>query len=280
MTAAISEALGRGVTTVICASTGNTAASAAAYAARAGLRALVLIPEGKVAAGKLAGAIAYGAEVIQVQGSFDDALGLVVEITQMTPIALVNSINPYRIEGQKTAAFEICDVLSSAPDWLCLPVGNAGNITSYWAGFRQYQKGLPQILGVQAAGSAPLVLGHPVEHPETVATAIRIGKPARGEQALEAAQQSNGRIIAVPDEQIIAAQRLLASEGVWVEPASAAGLAGLIAERQAGRADIGGTVVLVCTGHGLKDPAIVTESFQKPRIIPASLEPLMELIGE
>ena len=149
----------------------------------------MLIPEGKVAAGKLAGAIAYGAEVIQVQGSFDDALGLVVEITQKTPIALVNSINPYRIEGQKTAAFEICDVLSSAPDWLCLPVGNAGNITSYWAGFRQYQRGLPQILGVQAAGSAPLVLGHPVDHPETVATAIRIGRPARGEQALEAAQE-------------------------------------------------------------------------------------------
>ena len=183
MTAAISEAAGRGVQTVICASTGNTAASAAAYAARAGLRAIVLIPEGKVAAGKLAGAIAYGAEVIQIQGSFDEALSLVVEITQKTPIALVNSINPFRIEGQKTAAFEICDDLVNAPDWLCLPVGNAGNITSYWAGFKQYKKGLPHLLGVQADGAAPLVLGHPVEKPETIATAIRIGRPARGEQA-------------------------------------------------------------------------------------------------
>ncbi len=279
MTAAISEAAGRGVNTVICASTGNTAASAAAYAARAGLRALVLIPEGKVAAGKLAGAIAYGAEVIQIQGSFDDALGLVVEITQKTSLALVNSINPYRIEGQKTAAFEICDALGDAPDWLCLPVGNAGNITSYWAGFQQYQKGLPRILGVQAEGAAPLVLGHPVEHPETVATAIRIGRPARGEQALEAAQGSGGRIIAVPDGEILAAQRMLASEGVWVEPASAAGLAGLVSRRRAGQTGTAGRVVLVCTGHGLKDPSIVTESFQPPRLIPASEEALIDLIG-
>ena len=187
MTAAISEAAGRGVKTVICASTGNTAASAAAYAARAGLRSIVIIPEGKVAAGKLAGAVAYGAQVIQIHGSFDDALTLVVQISQRQPIALVNSLNPYRLEGQKTAAFEICDELEHAPDWLCLPVGNAGNITAYWMGFQQYdrmhQTGLPRILGVQAAGSAPLVLGHPVEKPETVATAIRIGKPARGEQA-------------------------------------------------------------------------------------------------
>ncbi len=280
MTAAISEALGRGAKTVICASTGNTAASAAAYAARAGLRCIVLIPEGKVAAGKLAGAIAYGAEVIQVQGSFDDALSLVVEITQKTPIALVNSINPYRIEGQKTAAFEICDELGSAPDWLCLPVGNAGNITSYWAGFRQYQKGLPRILGVQAEGAAPLVLGHPVEKPETVATAIRIGKPARGEQALEAAQQSGGRIIAVSDEEILSAQSRLASEGVWVEPASAAGLAGLVAESSIRKFEARGKkVVVVCTGHGMKDPAIVTDSFQSPKGIPARYEALAELLG-
>ena len=193
MTAAVSEALGRGAKTVICASTGNTAASAAAYAARAGMKAIVLIPQGKVAAGKLAGAVAYGAQVIQIEGSFDDALSMVVEITDKHPIALVNSINPYRIEGQKTSAFEICDELESAPDWLCLPVGNAGNITSYWAGFKQYDDlkstGLPHVLGVQAAGSAPLVLGHPVEQPETVATAIRIGKPARGEQALQAAEE-------------------------------------------------------------------------------------------
>lgn len=279
MTAAISEAVGRGVKTVICASTGNTAASAAAYAARAGLRAIVLIPEGKVAAGKLAGASAYGAQVIQVQGSFDDALTLVVEIAQKTPIALVNSLNPYRIEGQKTSAFEICDVLGSAPDWLCLPVGNAGNITAYWAGFKQYQKGLPQILGVQAQGAAPLVLGHPVDKPETVATAIRIGRPARGEQALEAAQQSNGRIIAISDAEILSAQRILASEGVWVEPASAAGLAGLLAESGRGALDAQGKkIVLVCTGHGLKDPSVITESFQSPKIIPADYEALVDVI--
>ena len=194
MTAAVSEALGRGATTVICASTGNTAASAAAYAARAGMKSIVLIPQGKVAAGKLAGAIAYGAQVIQIDGSFDDALTMVIQITNKHPICLVNSINPYRIEGQKTSAFEICDVLESAPDWLCLPVGNAGNITSYWAGFKQYDElkstGLPRVLGVQAAGAAPLVLGHPVENPETVATAIRIGKPARGEQAIQATEES------------------------------------------------------------------------------------------
>jgi threonine synthase len=280
MTAAISEAVGRGAQTVICASTGNTAASAAAYASRAGLRSIVLIPEGKVAAGKLAGAIAYGAEVIQIQGSFDDALSLVVEITQKTPIALVNSINPFRIEGQKTAAFEICDVLESAPDWLCLPVGNAGNITSYWAGFKQYEKGLPRVLGVQAAGSAPLVLGHPVDKPETIATAIRIGRPARGEQALEAAQQSDGRIIAVSDAEILSAQKILASEGVWVEPASAAGLAGLIAESIVGNFYARGKrIVVVCTGHGMKDPSIITESFTSPKIIPANYEALIGLVG-
>ncbi|MCZ2126978.1 MAG: threonine synthase [Anaerolineales bacterium] len=279
MTAAVSEAVGRDAQTVICASTGNTAASAAAYAARAGLRAIVLIPEGKVAAGKLAGAIAYGAEVIQIQGSFDDALSLVVEITQKTPIALVNSINPYRIEGQKTSAFEICDELGAAPDWLCLPVGNAGNITSYWAGFKQYQKGLPQILGVQAQGAAPLVLGHPVEKPETLATAICIGKPARGEQALDAARESDGRIIAVSDEKILEAQRLLAAEGVWAEPASAAGAAGLLAESAAGTLDARGKrVVVVCTGHGMKDPAVIADSFQAPKVISASYEALTETI--
>jgi len=279
MTAAISEAVGRGAEIVICASTGNTAASAAAYAARAGVRAIVLIPEGKVAVGKLAGAVAYGAQVIQVQGSFDDALSLVVEITQKTPIALVNSINPFRIEGQKTSAFEICDDLSSAPDWLCLPVGNAGNITSYWAGFKQYQKGLPQVLGVQAKGAAPLVLGHPVDRPETIATAIRIGKPARGEQALSAAEESNGMIIAVSDEEILSAQKILAGEGIWVEPASAAGLAGLIAETGRGSVDTTGKrVVVVCTGHGLKDPSVITESFESPKVIPATYDALIGVI--
>ena len=279
MTAAISEAVGGGAETVICASTGNTAASAAAYAARAGLRAIVLIPEGKVAIGKLAGAVAYGAEVIQVKGSFDDALSLVVEITQKTPIALVNSINPFRIEGQKTSAFEICDDLTKAPDWLCLPVGNAGNITSYWAGFKQYEEGLPQVLGVQAAGAAPLVLGHPVNRPETIATAIRIGKPARGEQALSAAEESNGKIIAVTDEEILLAQKILAGEGIWVEPASAAGLAGLIIET--GRRSInvkGKRVVVICTGHGLKDPSVITASFEAPKIIPATYDALISVI--
>jgi threonine synthase len=284
MTAAVSEALGRGAKTVICASTGNTAASAAAYAARAGLKSIVLIPQGKVAAGKLAGAIAYGAQVIQIDGSFDDALSMVVQISDKHPICLVNSINPYRIEGQKTAAFEICDTLGAAPDWLCLPVGNAGNITAYWAGFKQYEglkaSGLPQILGVQAAGAAPLVLGHPVENPETVATAIRIGKPARGEQALEAAEQSKGRIIAVSDDEILAMQKLLARlEGIWVEPASAAGLAGLAHEIAAGRFQAGGRrIVAICTGHGLKDPDIIIRDMAKPQVIAPRLELLEAVI--
>ncbi len=284
MTAAVSEAAGRAAKAVICASTGNTAASAAAYAARAGMRAVVLIPEGKVAAGKLAGALAYGAQVIQVDGSFDDALDLVVQITQKQPICLVNSLNPYRIEGQKSAAFEICDVLGSAPDWLCLPVGNAGNITAYWAGFKQYQElkstGLPQVLGVQAAGSAPLVLGRPVDKPETIATAIRIGRPARGEQALQAAEESHGRIIAVSDDEILAMQSALARlEGVWVEPASAAGLAGLAHELLAGRFEAKGRrIVAICTGHGLKDPDIITKEMNKPRVVPPRLEALEEAI--
>jgi threonine synthase len=286
MTTAVSEALGRGAKTVICASTGNTAASAAAYAARAGMKSIVLIPQGKVAAGKLAGAVAYGAQVIQIDGSFDDALTMVVEITDKHSIALVNSINPYRIEGQKTSAFEICDTLESAPDWLCLPVGNAGNITSYWAGFKQYDElksmGLPQVLGVQAAGSAPLVLGRPVEHPETVATAIRIGKPARGEQALQAAEESGGRIIAATDEQIVDMQKTLATlEGIWVEPASAAGLAGLALEIANGRLNPKGKRILaVCTGHGMKDPDIITRSMHKPVVVEPNLGALEEIILE
>lgn len=282
MTVAISEAVGRGAKAVICASTGNTAASAAAHAARSGLKSVVLIPQGKVAAGKLAGAIAYGAQVIQIEGSFDDALALVVEISQKHPIALVNSLNPFRLEGQKTAAFEICDTLGSAPDLLCLPVGNAGNITSYWMGFKQYNAlkgcGLPEILGVQAAGSAPLVLGHAVDHPETVATAIRIGRPARGEQALQAAEESNGKIIAVTDEQILQMQRRLAGEGVWVEPASAAGIAGLAQQVSDGKAKLKGKrVVVVCTGHGLKDPDIISKSV-KPLVLPSNLAALEDAI--
>jgi threonine synthase len=284
MTAAVSEALGRGAKSVVCASTGNTAASAAAYAARAGLKCVVLIPQGKVAAGKLAGAIAYGAQVIQLEGSFDDALGLAVQIADKHPICLVNSINPYRIEGQKTAAFEICDTLGGAPDWLCLPVGNAGNITSYWAGFKQYHTlkhtGLPRVLGVQAAGAAPLVIGKPVDKPETVATAIRIGKPARGEQALQAAEESEGWIIAATDAEILRMQAMLAQlEGIWVEPASAAGLAGLA--QQVGNGKLrpaGKRVVAICTGHGLKDPDVVTRQMRGPTVVAPKLNLLEEII--
>jgi threonine synthase len=283
MTAAISEAAGRGAKTVICASTGNTAASAAAYATRAGLRAVVLIPQGKVAAGKLAGAVAYGAQVVQIEGSFDDALALVVAISQKHPIALVNSLNPFRLEGQKTAAFEIIEELAGAPDWLCLPVGNAGNISAYWMGFKQYHalhgSGLPHLLGVQAAGAAPLVLGHPVEKPETLATAIRIGRPARGEQALQAAEESRGRIIALNDNEILTMQHRLSGEGIWVEPASAAGLAGLAQQIQTGALDPKGKrIVAVCTGHGLKDPDIVTQQMEAPMILAAELGALEEVI--
>lgn len=284
MTVAISEAFGRGAKAVICASTGNTAASAAAYAARADMRSIVIIPAGKVATGKLAGAVAYGAEVIQIDGSFDDALNLVLAISEKHPIALVNSLNPYRLEGQKTAAFEINETLGKAPDWLTLPVGNAGNISAYWMGFQQMhtrqQSGLPRILGVQAEGAAPLVLGHPVDHPETVATAIRIGRPARGEQALEAAEQSHGRIIAVSDAEILSMQRLLAGCGVWVEPASAAGLAGLAHELRSEKLDLHGKcVVAVCTGHGMKDPDIITREMPKPQILPAELHALEDFLA-
>jgi len=283
MTAAVSEAAYRGAKTVICASTGNTAAAAAAYGARAGMRSIVIIPEGKVASGKLAGAIAYGADVIQIEGSFDDALSLVVQISEKHPIALVNSLNPYRLQGQKTAAFEICDVLGDSPDWLALPVGNAGNITAYWMGFKEYhqikQTKLPRILGVQAAGAAPLVKGKPVDKPETIATAIRIGKPARGEEAVTAASESEGRIIAASDAEILSAQQLLASSGIWVEPASAAGIAGLKKEVENGSIELNGKkVVGVCTGHGLKDPNIITDNFSSPRTIKANLARLEEAI--
>jgi len=279
MTVAISEALSRGSKITICASTGNTAASAAAYSARAEIRSIVIIPAGKVASGKLAGAIAYGADVIQIDGSFDRALDLVVKLSDMHPIALVNSLNPYRIEGQKTAAFEICDTLGIAPDWLVLPVGNAGNITAYWKGFKQYhvkkKTGLPQILGVQASGSAPLVLGHSVENPETIATAIRIGRPARGEEALLAAGESRGSIISVSDEEIISAQKMLASAGVWAEPASAASLAGLIKQVEEKKIILAGKkVVLVCTGHGLKDPDIIIEGIGKTKVLAPDLKSL------
>jgi len=279
MTVAISEASFRGAKIAICASTGNTAASAAAYSARAGMRSIVIIPAGKVAAGKLAGAIAYGADVIQIDGSFDQALDLVVKLSEKHSIALVNSLNPFRLEGQKTAAFEICDSLGSAPDWLALPVGNAGNITAYWKGFKQYhfekEYGLPQILGVQASGSAPLVLGHPIDNPETIATAIRIGRPARGEEALLAASESGGRIISVTDDEILSAQKLLASAGIWVEPASAASLAGLKRQIESKNINLENKkVVLVCTGHGLKDPDIIIKDFSKTKVLAPELKSL------
>jgi threonine synthase len=256
MTVAVSRAVADGAEAVICASTGNTAASAAAYAARARLRGVVIVPEGKIAIGKLAQALMHGARVIALRGNFDDALRIVRELADRHPIELVNSLNPYRIEGQKTAAFEICDELGGAPDALAIPVGNAGNVTAYRRGFDEYGE-LPMLLGFQAAGAAPLVAGHPIAEPETVASAIRIGNPARWEEAMDAVTSSRGRIAAVSDEQILDAYRLLAAgEGVFCEPASAASVAGLLAH---GLPEMPGggrpeTVVCVLTGHGLKDP--------------------------
>ncbi len=277
MTAAITQAVKEGAGTVICASTGNTAASAAAYAARAGLRCLVLVPEGKIAVGKLAASLAYGAEVISIDGSFDEALDIVRQIVERQPIALVNSINPWRLEGQKTGAFEICDQLGGrAPDWHCLPVGNAGNITAYWMGYKQYDKGLPRILGGQAAGAAPIVHGRVVEKPETVATAIRIGNPARWRQALEALDESDGLITAVSDEKILESWQLLASEeGIFVEPASATGVAALKQQIDLGAIDPGGKIaVCVLTGHGLKDPGTAVEMAAAPVSLAADLASL------
>jgi len=248
MTVAVSAAIEEGAKAVICASTGNTAASAAAYAARAGLRGAVIVPEGKIATGKLAQALMHGARVVALRGNFDQALALVRELTDRHPIALVNSVNDYRIEGQKTGAFEVCDELGEAPDVLCIPVGNAGNVTAWWKGFNEYETA-PELHGYQAAGAAPLVQGAPVEAPETVASAIRIGNPARWEDAMNAFTASRGQVRAVTDEQILDAYRLLASrEGVFCEPASAASVAGLLRYGAEGR------VVCVLTGHGLKDP--------------------------
>jgi len=277
MTAAITQAAREGAETVICASTGNTAASAAAYAARAGLRCLVLVPQGKIALGKLAASLAYGAEVISIDGSFDDGLRMVREITERHPIALVNSVNPWRLEGQKTGAFEIVDQLGGrAPDWHCLPVGNAGNISAYWMGYKQYDKGLPRMLGGQAAGAAPIVLGHVVDKPETLATAIRIGNPARWRQAVEALDESGGIITAVSDDDILESWRMLARvEGVFVEPASATGLAALKQQIEHGEIDpTGRTAVVVLTGHGLKDPGTAVEQAAAPITLKADIEAL------
>jgi threonine synthase len=250
MTVAVSQAKADGAEAVICASTGNTAASAAAYAARAGLRGAVIVPEGKIAQGKLAQAVIHGARVVSLRGNFDEALEIVKQLVERQPVELVNSINPYRIEGQKTAAFEVCDDLGAAPDALAIPVGNAGNITAWWKGFCEYGQGRPKLFGFQAEGAAPIVAGHPVEKPETVASAIRIGNPARWQEALDALEESGGRIAAVSDDEILEAQRWLASnEGVFCEPASAACVAGALKHPPEGA-----LLVCVLTGHGLKDP--------------------------
>lgn len=269
----------------MCASTGNTSASAAAYAARAGLECIVLIPTGKIALGKLAQAVAYGAKIVSIDGNFDQALEIAREITDHKPITLVNSVNPYRIEGQKTSSFEIVDTLGNAPDILAIPVGNAGNITAYWKGFKEYynaQKSsqLPKMFGFQAAGAAPLVLGEPVLHPETVATAIRIGNPASKDGALNAVKESGGLIDSVTDEEILAAQQRLArTEGIFCEPASAASLAGVIKKRQAKLIADDTTIVCVLTGNGLKDPDIVINSMNfKPETIPATYDAVLSLM--
>ena len=265
MTTAMSDAARKGARAVICASTGNTSASAAAYATKAGMTCGVLVPTGKIAMGKLSQAIAHGATLIQVDGNFDDCLTLARKLAESYPVELVNSVNPARIEGQKTAAFEIVDALGDAPDIHCLPVGNAGNITAYWKGYSEYASAeapgvavasrRPKMYGFQAAGSAPLVLGHPVDEPETIATAIRIGNPASWDQAVAAREESGGLIDAVTDEEILAAHRLLSSrEGIFVEPASAASVAGLLKAHAAGLVPAGASVVCTVTGHGLKDP--------------------------
>lgn len=260
MTVAVSMAKQEGSSAVVCASTGNTSASAAAYAAKAGLKCIVLIPGGKIALGKLAQAIAYGAEVIAINGNFDDALNLVREISKKHPITVVNSINPYRLEGQKSSSFEICDTLKKAPDYLALPVGNAGNITAYWMGFKEYYSAgvinkLPKMIGFQAAGAAPIVENRVIEHPETIATAIRIGNPASWQKAVAARDESGGLIDKVTDDEILEAYSLLAkSEGIFAEPASCAPIAGVIKKYREGLFKEGDTVVCILTGNGLKDP--------------------------
>jgi threonine synthase len=270
MTVAVSAAVSEGAEAVVCASTGNTAASAAAYAARGGLRCAVIVPDGKIATGKLAQALMHGARVVALQGNFDQALTLVRELASRHPISLVNSVNEYRVEGQKTAAFEVCDQLGEPPDVLCIPVGNAGNITAWWRGFREYEVS-PRMFGFQAEGAAPLVHGAPVENPETVASAIRIGNPARWEEAMDAVTSSRGEIRAVSDAEILDAYAFLGmNEGVFCEPASAASVAGLL------RYGAEGTVVCVLTGHGLKDPTTAID--RAPAVIPC--EPEIEALEE
>ena len=284
---AISKAKEKGTQAVMCASTGNTSASAAAYSAIADLKCIVLIPKGAIALGKLAQALIHGAQVLAVDGNFDQALELVREITDKYPVTLVNSLNPYRIEGQKTAAFEICDFLGDGPAFLAIPVGNAGNITAYWKGFNEYsQKGkmtcLPKMLGFQAEGSAPIVFGKIIKDPKTIATAIKIGNPASWKRAEAARDESGGLITAVSDEEILKAYSFLAAnEGVFVEPASAASVAGVLKLAASGYFKDAGKVNLVCvvTGHGLKDPDRAIKCVQKPEIIPPSIEAVLEKAG-
>jgi threonine synthase len=281
MTVAISKALEEGAKAVVCGSTGNTSASAAAYAARAGMTCAVLIPEGYIALGKLAQALIHGARVLQIRANFDTALDIVRQLGESAPVTVVNSINPYRIEGQKTGAFEVVDVLGDAPDYHCIPVGNAGNITAYWKGYREYQDAgrvarLPRMLGFQAAGAAPLVEGHPIDNPETVATAIRIGRPASWYGATAAATESGGGIAAVTDDEILEAYRYLAQEeSVFCEPASAASVAGLL---KVG-VPAGSTVVCVLTGHGLKDPDIAIGQIAVPTPVDADLRAVKAELG-
>ncbi len=285
MTVAVTLAVARGAKTVICASTGNTSASAAAYAARAGLECAVLVPRGSIALGKLAQALAHGARLLQIDGNFDDCLELVRKLADEYPVALVNSVNPERLQGQKTAAFEVIDELGDAPDVHCLPVGNAGNIAAYWLGYREYlgaghASKAPRMLGFQAAGAAPIVLGRPVPDPETVATAIRIGNPASWHLADAARTESAGLIEAVSDEQILAAYRLLAErEGVFAEPASAAGVAGLLQARAAGSVEVGSVVVCTLTGHGLKDPDMAVAGASRPVTVGTDLAAAAAALG-
>ncbi|MFH0796740.1 MAG: threonine synthase [Candidatus Omnitrophota bacterium] len=285
MTLAISKAMEEGKNSVICASTGNTSASAAAYAARAGLKALVIVPEGKIALGKLAQALIYNARVVQIKGNFDTALKLVREICGIYPVALVNSVNPFRIEGQKTASFEIIDTLGEAPEYHVLPVGNAGNITAYWKGYQEYHRlgkagSLPKMLGFQAEGSAPIVLGHPVEKPETVATAIRIGNPASWKTAVSARDESGGRIETVSDTEIIeGSKRLAGEEGIFAEPASAASVAGIWKLARAGYFPKDALVVSILTGHGLKDPEFALRECRLGEALPPDLKTVASACG-
>jgi threonine synthase len=285
MTVAVSMAAAHGARTVICASTGNTSASAAAYAARAGLDCVVLVPRGKIARGKLAQALVYGARLLQVDGNFDDCLELVQKLAVSHPVAVVNSVNPDRLQGQKTAAFEVVEALGDAPDVHCLPVGNAGNITAYWMGYREYlAAGLaakaPRLLGFQAAGAAPLVSGEPVRDPVTIASAIRIGNPASWQLAVTAQEESGGSFAAVTDEEILAAYRLIASrEAVFGEPASAASVAGLLQSVKNGLIEPGSVVVCTITGNGLKDPETAVAGLPEPVTVPAELTAALTALG-